>query len=64
MDFIKETLNGQQYPKMIRVRQNFDGSKIDDVAGAVMSALNAPKFQDAVGEGMIQQNSASSAERL
>lgn len=52
MDFIKETLNGQQYPKMIRVRQNFDGSKIDDVAGAVMSALNAPKFQDAVGEGM------------
>ena len=52
MDVITQLLKDVPIPRMVKVRQNFDDKKIQDVAGAVWKQLKRPEIADTVRPGM------------
>ena len=52
MDVITQLLKDVPIPRMVKVRQNFDDKKIQDVAGAVWEQLKRPEIADTVRPGM------------
>jgi hypothetical protein len=52
MGTISDILEGTRLPRMVRVRQQFDEEKIEDVTGALMAELSRPAIMDTIRPGM------------
>lgn len=52
MDVITQLLKDVPIPKMVKVRQKFDDTKIEDVAGELYRQLSRPAIADTIQPGM------------
>lgn len=52
MGILQDLLKDIPVPKMVKVRQSFDSTQIDDVGSAIRKELDIPKFRELIKPGM------------